>query len=106
MRTKLITGDHLKGSILSAIEESQFLVAFLSRSAARSEWVRRELEWARQRQERLARPFILPVVIEENAIDLVEPESLRNALESPLHRELVSHDECHVRELAQAWGVT
>lgn len=63
---ELLVGDRLEMRIKSAIEsESDFLVVFVDESVARSDWVRRELEWARAEEDRLNRPFILPVVIDE-----------------------------------------
>lgn len=63
---ELLVGDRLETRIKSAIKsESDFLVVFLDESVARSEWVRRELDWAREEEGRLHRPFILPVLIDD-----------------------------------------
>jgi DeoR/GlpR family transcriptional regulator of sugar metabolism len=67
----LLAGESLEHRIRSAIEsDCDFLVAFLDDSVIRSQWVTQELDWARAEEERLRRPFILPVLIDD--VDLGE----------------------------------
>jgi DeoR/GlpR family transcriptional regulator of sugar metabolism len=62
----LLAGDPLERRIRNAIQsDCDFLVVFLDDSVVKSEWVAKELEWARGEEERLGRPFIIPVVIED-----------------------------------------
>lgn len=62
----LIAGELLERSIRNSIEASaDFLVCFIDESAVRSEWVAKELAWAKDEEGRLGRPFILPVLVED-----------------------------------------
>jgi hypothetical protein len=50
-------------SIIIAIqEEADFVIFFLGREAMKSEWVRREFEWALEREKQSGRVFVLPVL--------------------------------------------
>ena len=74
----LLLGDDIEDSIRSAINDStDFVVIFLDLYAVESEWVRRELRWALQREEELGRPFVLPVVVQPGAWARIEPGSFR-----------------------------
>lgn len=62
----LIAGDMLERRIRNAIQsDCDFLVVFLDDNVIKSDWVARELEWAREEERRLGRPFIIPVLIDE-----------------------------------------
>jgi len=62
----LLAGDPLERRIRNAIQsDCDFLVVFLEDSVVKSEWVARELAWARDEELRLGRPFIIPIVIED-----------------------------------------
>ena len=62
----LLAGDPLERRIRNAIQsDCDFLVVFLDDSVTKSEWVAKELAWARDEEERLGRPFIIPVIIED-----------------------------------------
>lgn len=62
----LIAGDPLERKIRNAIQvDTDFLVVFLDENAARSEWVQKELLWAREQELTLGRPFILPILIDD-----------------------------------------
>jgi hypothetical protein len=73
----LLVADDLKVSIKSAIEEeADFVVIFLAREAIKSDWVKQELEWALEREKKIGRTFVLPVLVED-IWDEVEPEEFR-----------------------------
>lgn len=75
----LIAGDSLERSIRESIESSSdFVVGFVDETAVRSEWVRKELTWAKEEEQRLGRTFILPVLIED--VDLGSLQWLRERL--------------------------
>jgi DeoR/GlpR family transcriptional regulator of sugar metabolism len=55
-------GDRLHGAIDTGTD---FLIVFFDSRAAESDWVRTELNWAMEEEEKLKRPFVLPVVLED-----------------------------------------
>jgi uncharacterized integral membrane protein (TIGR00697 family) len=60
----LLVGEDFATSLEEAIlTECNFLVVFISDDATHSEWVRREVAWAKQRQNALSRVFVLPVLL-------------------------------------------
>ena len=76
---QLLIGDDLESSIRDAIEKaSDLVIIFLSRDSVRSEWVKRELAWALQREEGLGHPFVLPILFDKEAWDLLEPKEFRS----------------------------
>lgn len=75
----LLAGDPVERRIRNAIQsDCDFLVVFLDDHVVKSPWVAKELEWAREEEERLGRPFIIPVVIED--VHLGDLEWLRERL--------------------------
>jgi TIR domain len=67
--TDLLAGETITRSIRDAINTAtDFVVIFVDSSAVRSDWVKREMEWALQREGTLGRPFIVPIVIEQEAL--------------------------------------
>lgn len=70
---ELLIGDDLSKSIQDTIEaESDFVVFFIDSSSISSEWVMKEITWALQKEEALKRTFILPLVLEKEAWDLID----------------------------------
>jgi hypothetical protein len=77
---ELLVGQDLEVSIKSAIsEETDFVVIFLGKEAIHSEWVRRELNWSLEREKKIGRVFVLPVLLDD-VWDEVEPEGFRDRL--------------------------
>jgi len=65
----LIIGEPL-GSIQKVIEsKSDFVLIFISKESAISAWVQRELKWALNHEKEIGYPFVLPVVINKDALD-------------------------------------
>lgn len=61
----LLLGDDLTESLQKAIlTECNFLIVFISDDAAESEWVRKEVTWAKHRQDELSRVFVLPILMD------------------------------------------
>ena len=80
---KLLIGEQLQETLKDVIQkESDFVVIFLDKSAISSEWVKRELEWAIERERELKRTFVLPILL-ENVWDLVEPAEFKKRLYIP-----------------------
>jgi hypothetical protein len=64
---ELVLGEDLTESIRHAITvDSDFLVVFLNGRAVRSSWVQTELRWALEEEDRIGRPFVLPVLLEDD----------------------------------------
>ncbi len=63
---ELTVGSWLSASIEDAItKECDFFVVFLGRDAQQSDWVKREIELALQREKDIDRTFLLPILLEE-----------------------------------------
>ncbi len=76
---ELLIGEDLEGSIKNAIDAgSDFVLLFLSSDSVESEWVNRELEWALKREKEIGRPFVLPILLDKQSWDLVQPSSFRS----------------------------
>lgn len=75
---EILLGDDIAFSIRNSIDAtSDYLLLFVDEHAARSEWVRRELEWALQHEAHIGRLFVLPIVLDRPSwVDLV-PENLQ-----------------------------
>jgi hypothetical protein len=74
----LLFGEDLEQSLRRAItSDSDFLLLFISQDSVQSEWVGRELKWALARERRIGRTFVLPVLLDREAWDEIEPEEFR-----------------------------
>ena len=61
----LLLGENVGSTLQSAIYDAvDFVVIFLGQKAIESSWVRKELEWAIDRENKLGQTFILPVLLE------------------------------------------
>jgi DeoR/GlpR family transcriptional regulator of sugar metabolism len=75
---RLLIGDDVQDSLEHAIStDTDFVVLFVDALAAKSAWVRREVEWALTAEQRLGRVFLLPVVLDADAWETFEPLALR-----------------------------
>lgn len=75
----LLVGDNVDQGIKAAIEtESDFVIIFIDSQAVKSQWVKRELEWALDHEQRIGRTFVLPIVLESEAWQVVQPAKFRN----------------------------
>lgn len=67
---ELLEGEFLDPVIRSAINDSHVFLVFISEHSIRPEcWVRKELDWALEKEGRLDRSFVLPVICDAG-IDL------------------------------------
>ncbi|MCB0471670.1 MAG: TIR domain-containing protein [Ignavibacteriae bacterium] len=65
---EIILGDNILSTIKDAIEiDSDFLIYIIDNKSIESPWVKKEIEWASQKEIEINRTFILPIVIEHNA---------------------------------------
>jgi hypothetical protein len=71
-------GESIGESIHTAIRnDTDFVVIFIGKDSAKSDWVKRELQWALERESELHRTFILPILLDEDAWDIIEPKEFR-----------------------------
>jgi len=64
---ELLAGQDLVKSIKEGLKtDIDFLVLFLDSRAAKSAWVGTELRWALDEEQRIGRPFIIPVILDED----------------------------------------
>lgn len=63
-------GDELRRAVL---DENDYVVVFVSPRSLASEWVARELAWALEREGDLRRPFVVPVMLPDTALDATPP---------------------------------
>ncbi len=83
----------LRSSIQSGVD---FLIIFLDNEALKSEWIKRELEWAIKREKELNRTFILPILLEE-----VSSENLPSGFSERLSIRLIDFHRASVESLAK-----
>jgi prolyl-tRNA editing enzyme YbaK/EbsC (Cys-tRNA(Pro) deacylase) len=70
---ELLFGSSLRPSLEGAINsEVDYVVLIFGRDAAESDWVRQEIAWAKEHEERLARTFVLPVLVDDSRHRLTE----------------------------------
>ena len=69
---RLIWGSNLQPTFESAIkEQSDYIILFISESSSKSEWVKKEIQWAIDKEKKQHRTILLPVLIqsgEENCM--------------------------------------
>lgn len=76
---KLQFGDTLTDTIKSSIvTETDYVLLFLDEFAAESEWVKKEIQWAIEAEKKHLRTILLPIVIDENAFQVLEREKLQD----------------------------
>jgi hypothetical protein len=71
---RLPVGDNITESIKDA--GTDFLIRFVDLSRTTSACVSKELEWALHGESKLGHNFVLPVVLDREAWDLIEPDLL------------------------------
>lgn len=63
---ELVIGDDIKVSLKKAIHsETDFVIFFISKNSLESDWVKREIKWAIEKEKELDRTIILPVLLDE-----------------------------------------
>lgn len=64
---QLLFGSNLFDSLQTAVNsETDYLILFFCDEASKSDWVRKEIEWALERERELDRIFLLPVLLDES----------------------------------------
>ena len=70
----------------NAIEnDCDFLILILDSYSVKSDWVKKEIDWALEKERKIKRTFLLTIVTEEEAIPLVQNKDvLSKDLELPI----------------------
>jgi DeoR/GlpR family transcriptional regulator of sugar metabolism len=98
---ELLVGESLENTLREAIQtDADFLVLFLDERAAQSGWVRMELQWALDQERRNGRPFVLPILIDDQLPD--ECEWVKDRLYLRCH----GYRESDIRHLASELSST
>lgn len=93
----LLIGDDLEKTLKETIETaSDFVVIFIDSFSVNSPWVKKELSWALSREEELKRVFVLPVVLERDAWEQLEPSEFQKRK----YLSCLDYDENSIRTLA------
>jgi hypothetical protein len=67
-------GTEISKELKNAItNNSDLIVLFISQEAINSSWVKKELEWAIEREKTLGYTFIFPIVLDENSWKNIKP---------------------------------
>jgi len=78
--SELLIGQDLRVSIRGTIQDdADFVVIFLGKETVASEWIQGELGWALEREGKMDRRFVLPVLLDD-VWDIVEPVQFRDRL--------------------------
>ena len=92
--SNLVWGADLKDALHEAIrDEVAFFIVFVDRQALKSEWVEKELAWAREREAKEGGLFILPILVADQGDEI--PDDFKGRL--GLH--LWQQDEASVDKL-------
>ena len=71
----LLLGDNLSNSFESAIKtEVDYLLLFVDETTAKSEWVKKEIKWAVEKEREINRNFLLPVTLGNLNLKDIIPE--------------------------------
>lgn len=95
----LLIGEQLEKSLQDAIQsDADFVVIFIDNISVRSEWVKKELIWALEKEREIDRVFVLPIVLETEAWGKVEPEEFQNRK----YLSCTDYDENSIKILANS----
>lgn len=93
---RLCFGENLERSIRDVIRSgSDFVLIFLDKGALSSPWVQRELQWALERERRISRTFLLPILVEA-----VPRDTLPDTIRGKVYLHLADHQRASVEALA------
>jgi hypothetical protein len=70
---ELRVGSDIESELEGAIRECDMFVLVVDRNSNQSDWVRKEISWALDREKELQQVFLLPIAVEEDAWDEVDP---------------------------------
>ncbi|MCL2873492.1 MAG: TIR domain-containing protein [Defluviitaleaceae bacterium] len=71
----ILIGDNLSNVLEKAIKSDvDYVLLFISELAAKSKWVKQEVEWALKKERELSRVFVLPILIDDISLEEYFPE--------------------------------
>ena len=65
----LTGGNILSRKIKKGISEADVFFVFISNNSVESAWVRKEIKWALEKEDKIKHDFIVPIVLSTNAWD-------------------------------------
>jgi len=71
-------GSDLTRAIKNGINNSDVYFVFVSQNSLNSNWVDKEIAWAMKREEKLKYEFIVPVILEKEALDKWKNKKLKD----------------------------
>lgn len=93
----ILIGDDLGSSIRNGIESSSdFVVIFIDSASVKSSWVKKELSWSLEKESELNRTFILPILLDNESWQMVEPKEFCNRK----YLSCLDFSESSIRQLA------
>jgi hypothetical protein len=96
---KLLFGDSIPKSLESTIkQDTDYVLLFIDRSAAESNWVFKEIDWAMQAEKLLDRTILLPIIVDDDAIE----KMVSNVVQDRKHLRLSNFHEGSVKLLAES----
>lgn len=96
---RLLFGDNISRSLEATIKsDTDYLLLFIDGHAAESAWVLKELEWTLQAEKTHERTILLPIVIEDGALERIVNVEVQNRK----YLRLKDFLESSVRGLAEA----
>jgi hypothetical protein len=94
----LALGSDLSSSLKNAIsDESDLVIFFVSNESLESDWVKKELLWALEREKDLGHIFIFPIVLDKISWDNIEPSVFRGRK----YLLLQDYEASSIKELAK-----
>src|SRR5882724_2850701 len=93
----LLIGDDIEASTRDVIgTQIDLVIIFIGRDSVKSAWVRKELKWALKRESKLGHSFVLPVALDSESWELVEPAKFRGRK----YLECYDHTAAGIRAVA------
>lgn len=94
---KLLIGDALAEKLEKAIKkESDYILLFVDEHTGKSDWIKREISWTLDQEQKMDRSFLLPIVTDTDAWSTLEPAVIRQRK----FLKLDDYSEKSVRSLA------
>ncbi|HHH55324.1 MAG TPA: toll/interleukin-1 receptor domain-containing protein [Bacteroidetes bacterium] len=78
--TKMGGGAKLSKEIKKGINDANIYFLFLSKNSLDSDWVQKEIEWAIKKEETLKYEFIVPILLEEEALKKWNNKKLKDRI--------------------------
>lgn len=87
---ELLPGENLNVEIQNNIDNADFLVLYISESSSKSDWVKKEINWSLEKEKKLNRPFLIPILIDSFPIPKELSDKLYLKLNSQSRRDVIN----------------